>query len=216
MNRIRNALAATAALAVVLGLAGLHVKRPRAPHVPHVPHAPRKKGGSGADAPTRHRTTRTPVHPPMSKVHKAARAKAVSEGRVKVHADGSLRTKDGKYAGSDGRVRSGEAAENRVLDRLGRRHETAPKGPGAAVPSGIKGEVLSGPNKGKFDVPPGTQRFYDGFVKIGDKWYGVETKSGSAKRTPQQRAIDDWLNKPGNKLTTSDGREIHGVITYNE
>lgn len=203
----------TLALAVLLGLSGLHIKRPKAPHVPHVP---RRKGGSGVDPPSRRRTTGTPVHPPIAHAQKAARTKAIRDGRVKVHTDGSLRTKDGKYAGLDGKSRSGEAAENRVLRRLGRKFETAPKGPGAGVPDGIKGEVLSGPNKGKFDVPPGTQRFYDGFVQQNGKWYGVETKSGSAKRTPQQRAIDDWLNKPGNKLTTSDGREIHGVITFED
>lgn len=55
-------------------------------------------------------------------------------------------------------------------------------------------------------------RKYDGTVQINGQWYGIETKGGEAKRTPQQKAFDDWLNEPGNTVTTKDGRTLVGVF----
>ncbi|UWM49135.1 polymorphic toxin-type HINT domain-containing protein [Streptomyces carpaticus] len=61
-------------------------------------------------------------------------------------------------------------------------------------------------------VAPGLRvRKYDGTVQIDGQWYGIEVKGGSANKTPQQREFDDWLNTPGNTVTTSDGRTLVGV-----
>ena len=54
-------------------------------------------------------------------------------------------------------------------------------------------------------------RKYDGTVEINGQWYGIEVKGGTAKKNPQQRQFDDWLNTPGNTVTTSDGRTLVGV-----
>ncbi|WP_173060824.1 hypothetical protein [Phytohabitans houttuyneae] len=46
-------------------------------------------------------------------------------------------------------------------------------------------------------------------------WRRIETKGGldsPARRSPSQRAFDDWLNTPGNTVTTADGRTLVGVV----
>ena len=55
-------------------------------------------------------------------------------------------------------------------------------------------------------------RRYDGTVEIDGKWYGIETKGGTAKRSPSQREFDNWLNAPGNSVKTKDGRTLVGVF----
>lgn len=55
-------------------------------------------------------------------------------------------------------------------------------------------------------------RKYDGTVEIDGLWYGIETKGGSASRSPQQAAFDAWLNTPGNTVMTPDGRTLVGVF----
>ena len=55
-------------------------------------------------------------------------------------------------------------------------------------------------------------RIYDGTVQIDGKWYGVETKGGTASKDAHQRAFDAWLNAPGNTVRTRDGRTLEGVI----
>ncbi|WP_405623976.1 DUF6531 domain-containing protein [Streptomyces sp. NBC_00076] len=55
-------------------------------------------------------------------------------------------------------------------------------------------------------------RKYDGLVKINGRWYGIETKGGNGKRNPDQKKFDDWLNQPGNTVTTKDGKTLVGVF----
>ena len=55
-------------------------------------------------------------------------------------------------------------------------------------------------------------RIYDGTVQIDGKWYGVETKGGTAGKDAHQRAFDAWLNTPGNTVRTRDGRTLEGVV----
>jgi hypothetical protein len=64
------------------------------------------------------------------------------------------------------------------------------------------------------EIPAGTVRRYDGAVKRGGQWFGIEVKGGTATKTPEQRTIDDWLKKPGNTLTTPDGKILVGVIEF--
>jgi hypothetical protein len=140
---------------------------------------------------------------------------------TKRHADGSIRTSDGKYAGSDGTNRSGAQAEADAIKKLeDDGFEVDPKQQYTRTPEDITGtwgrsftrkdgtQVTKGD---EFTVPAGTIRRYDGAVNINGEWKGVETKSGGATRTPEQRAIDTWLRQSGNSLTTSDGRVLTGV-----
>ncbi|RRR99501.1 hypothetical protein [Glycomyces terrestris] len=214
---MRTAIATAVRTALVLGvlvsLTGLHRRK-------------RPRGGGGGDSPRRSHgdgpaaKKRRVYTPPKGKVgaemrSRTAQAKKARPANATKGPDGHYRTPDGKYAGSDGRQQDGAGAERRVIDRIKDRYEDhAYRGPAAATTKPLTGEIKSGPNKGPFDIPAGTPRYYDGFVKRNGKWYGVETKSGSAKRTPQQRAIDEWLNQPGNTMTTSDGKVLHGVITF--
>jgi hypothetical protein len=151
------------------------------------------------------------------------------KGNLKSHPDGSLRDAQGKYAGTDGTNRSGKQAEHDAIKQLedqgfdvdyGQQRVTTPTDiTGKWERTFTRREV--GPdgtvtetrfNKGdEFTVPAGTVRNYDGAVKIGDTWKGVETKFGTASRTPQQRAIDTWLNQGGNSMTTGNGRVLEGV-----
>ncbi|ULR56084.1 DUF6531 domain-containing protein [Streptomyces deccanensis] len=55
-------------------------------------------------------------------------------------------------------------------------------------------------------------RKFDGLINISGHWYGIETKGGSAKRNPDQKKFDDWLNLPGNTVTTKDGLVLEGVF----
>jgi RHS repeat-associated protein len=55
-------------------------------------------------------------------------------------------------------------------------------------------------------------RKYDGLIKINGRWYGIETKGGNGKRNPDQKKFDDWLNQPGNTVTTKDGKTLVGVF----
>ncbi|WP_371778487.1 polymorphic toxin-type HINT domain-containing protein [Streptosporangium subroseum] len=107
---------------------------------------------------------------------------------------GAPRSSDGKFSKRNGEPgRDGAADEKNAWDNLEtdgavvRRNETAVSAPGLPV------------------------RKYDGTVQIDGKWYGIEVKGGTAKKTPQQREFDNWLNKPGNTVTTADGRTLVGV-----
>jgi hypothetical protein len=132
---------------------------------------------------------------------------------VKKHPDGSLRTPDGKFAGSDGTSRSGAEAEAAVHDgyrKLG--YEVDERQQYTMTPVAITGEVKSGKRKGSLTLPPGTVRKYDGAVKMLDgNWYGIETKGGTASKSPEQRLIDAWLDKPGNSLSATSGKTLVGV-----
>ena len=55
-------------------------------------------------------------------------------------------------------------------------------------------------------------RKFDGLVNMNGHWYGIETKGGSAKRNPDQKKFDDWLNLPGNTVNTKDGLVLEGVF----
>ncbi|BCY11084.1 LamG-like jellyroll fold domain-containing protein [Actinoplanes sp. L3-i22] len=55
-------------------------------------------------------------------------------------------------------------------------------------------------------------RKYDGLVEIEGQWLGIETKGATGKRNPHQQAFDDWLNEPGNTVTTKDGKTIVGTF----
>jgi hypothetical protein len=55
-------------------------------------------------------------------------------------------------------------------------------------------------------------RIYDGAVKVDGRWFGVETKGGKSPLTPQQKTFDDWLNTPGNSVTTLDGVKLEGTF----
>ncbi|MFF7473474.1 DUF6531 domain-containing protein [Streptomyces sp. NPDC008092] len=61
-------------------------------------------------------------------------------------------------------------------------------------------------------VPGFKVRKFDGLVKINGQWYGIETKGATAKRNPDQKKFDDWLNTPGNTVTTKDGIKLVGVF----
>ncbi|GAA4365068.1 hypothetical protein GCM10023088_10060 [Actinomadura verrucosospora] len=61
-------------------------------------------------------------------------------------------------------------------------------------------------------VPGFRPRKYDGTVQINGNWYGIEVKGATAKRSKPQRSFDDWLNAPGNMVTTKDGRTLVGVF----
>lgn len=142
-------------------------------------------------------------------------AAAARPKNAKQYPGGHYRTPDGKYAGSDGRQQDGSKYEDQVIDHNKHKYEDhAYKGPASKTTEDITATVHSGPRKGEIVIPAGTPRYYDGFLMRNGKWYGVETKSGSASKTPEQRAIDAWLNQPGNTLTTTDGKVLHGVITF--
>jgi hypothetical protein len=107
---------------------------------------------------------------------------------------GAPRSADGKFSKRNGEPgRDGAADEANAWDQLEMdgavvmRNETAVSAPGMRV------------------------RKYDGTVEINGQWYGIEVKGGTAKKNPQQRQFDDWLNTPGNTVTTSDGRTLVGV-----
>ncbi|MFK0252165.1 ricin-type beta-trefoil lectin domain protein [Streptomyces sp. NPDC090445] len=109
-------------------------------------------------------------------------------------AGGAPRSADGKFSKRNGEPgRDGAADEANAWDQLEMdgavvmRNETAVSAPGMRV------------------------RKYDGTVEINGQWYGIEVKGGTAKKNPQQREFDDWLNTPGNTVTTSDGRTLVGV-----
>lgn len=138
------------------------------------------------------------------------------KGGIKKHGDGSLRTSDGKYAGTDGTNRSGKSGEDLIHQRLKNRGlKVDTRQQTVHIPVEIKGVTKSGPKKGPFTIPAGKDRRYDGAVQMPDgKWYGIETKSGGSPITPRQRAIDEWLNTPGNTMTTTDGKVLHGVKNF--
>ncbi|MFG2677709.1 polymorphic toxin-type HINT domain-containing protein [Streptomyces sp. NPDC048392] len=107
---------------------------------------------------------------------------------------GAPRSADGKFSKRNGEPgRDGAADEANAWDQLEMdgavvmRSETAVSAPGMRV------------------------RKYDGTVEINGQWYGIEVKGGTAKKNPQQRQFDDWLNTPGNAVATSDGRTLVGV-----
>ena len=142
-------------------------------------------------------------------------------GGSRRHPDGAYRTADGKYAGIHGPSRSGADAEAEAHNRFRRRnYEVDERQQYTATTETITGTILSGPRQGPLTLPAGAVRKYDGAVKIRGKWYGIETKGGSASKTPEQRAIDEWLKRPGNSLTTADGKVLEGVqevrIKYTE
>jgi RHS repeat-associated protein len=105
------------------------------------------------------------------------------------------RTADGKYAPRDGQPgRDGAPDEAAAWDQL-------------TVDGAIVSRVET-----PVSVPGLGGRKYDGTVQIYGQWYGIEVKGGTAKRSPSQRAIDGWLNTPGNTVRTSDGRTLVGVF----
>lgn len=55
-------------------------------------------------------------------------------------------------------------------------------------------------------------RKYDGLINLDGHWYGIETKGDTARRSAAQKKFDDWLNLPGNTVTTKDGLVLEGVF----
>ncbi|MEV6631570.1 polymorphic toxin-type HINT domain-containing protein [Actinoplanes sp. NPDC051470] len=108
---------------------------------------------------------------------------------------GAPRSVDGKFAKRNGEPgRDGAADEVTAWEHL--------EMDGAIVHRGETGVSVRGVGVRK----------YDGTVQIDGQWYGIETKGGSAKRSPSQRAFDSWLNTPGNTVATKDGRTLVGVF----
>ncbi|MEU9839389.1 RHS repeat-associated core domain-containing protein [Actinomadura sp. NPDC048032] len=109
--------------------------------------------------------------------------------------EGVPRTADGKYAKRNGEPgRDGAKEEKLAWDQL--------ELDGATV---IRKET-------PVFVPGFRPRKYDGTVQINGNWYGIEVKGATAKRSKPQRSFDDWLNTPGNTVTTKDGRTLVGVF----
>ncbi|MET9959436.1 ricin-type beta-trefoil lectin domain protein [Streptomyces sp. NPDC006326] len=105
------------------------------------------------------------------------------------------RTPDGKFSKRNGEPGTdGSLDERTVLDQL--------ELDGAPV---IRGQVYA-------RVPGFPLRKYDGAVQIDGRWLGVETKGGTSPLTPPQRAFDNWLNTPGNSVTTSGGITLEGTF----
>jgi hypothetical protein len=130
-------------------------------------------------------------------------------------ADGAYRTAEGKYAGAHGSSRSGSEAEAKIhsnLKAMGR--DVDERQQYTRTPVAIKGMIKSGPRAGVLEIPAGTVRRYDGAVQRGGQWYGIEVKGGTATKTPEQRIIDNWLKRPGNTLTTPDGKTLVGVLEF--
>ena len=100
--------------------------------------------------------------------------------------DGSIRDAAGHFASSNG-ARVGAAAEKKVMDDLA-----------AAGHKVIRSQVATrGVVNGKNQL-----RYYDCAIDLGNgEIIGIEVKSGTATRTPAQRAFDDWV-QAGNKPTT--------------
>ncbi|MDX3747108.1 hypothetical protein PV734_10955, partial [Streptomyces sp. AK08-02] len=119
------------------------------------------------------------------------------ESETSILESGGIAPRDakGKYAprdGEEGRDGSNDELttwENLMLDGATViRREVAVKAPGFKV------------------------RKYDGLVGFNGHWYGIETKGASARRNPDQKKFDDWLNLPGNTVTTKDGIKLEGVF----
>ncbi|WP_282204000.1 polymorphic toxin-type HINT domain-containing protein [Kitasatospora fiedleri] len=105
------------------------------------------------------------------------------------------RTPDGKFSKRNGEPGTdGSLDERTVLDQL--------ELDGAPV---IRGQVYA-------RVPGFPLRKYDGAVQIDGRWLGVETKGGTSPLTPPQRVFDNWLNTPGNSVTTSGGITLEGTF----
>ncbi|MFF7646727.1 RHS repeat-associated core domain-containing protein [Streptomyces canus] len=105
------------------------------------------------------------------------------------------RTADGKFAKRNGeKGTDGSLDERTVMDQL--------ELDGAPI---VRGQVYA-------RVPGFPLRKYDGAVQIGGRWLGVEVKGGSSPLTPPQRTFDDWLNKPGNTVTTTGGLTLEGTF----
>jgi hypothetical protein len=108
---------------------------------------------------------------------------------------GAPRSADGKFANRNGEPgRDGAADEVTAWEHLE-----------------LDGAIVSRGETG-VSVPGVGVRKYDGTVQIDGQWYGIETKGGSAKRSPSQRTFDNWLNTPGNSVGTKDGRTLVGVF----
>ncbi|MEV7238980.1 polymorphic toxin-type HINT domain-containing protein [Streptomyces sp. NPDC051020] len=105
------------------------------------------------------------------------------------------RTSDGKFAKRNGEPGTdGSLDERTVMDQL--------ELDGAPI---VRGQVYA-------RVPGFPLRKYDGAVQIDGRWLGVEVKGGSSPLTPPQRTFDDWLNTPGNTVTTSGGITLEGTF----
>ncbi|MGW5611640.1 polymorphic toxin-type HINT domain-containing protein [Streptomyces sp. NPDC003753] len=105
------------------------------------------------------------------------------------------RTSDGKFAKRNGEPGTdGSLDERTVMDQL--------ELDGAPI---IRGQVYA-------RVPGFPLRKYDGAVQIDGRWLGVEVKGGSSPLTPPQRTFDDWLNTPGNTVTTTGGITLEGTF----
>ncbi|MCD9875371.1 RHS repeat-associated core domain-containing protein [Streptomyces sp. NR30] len=105
------------------------------------------------------------------------------------------RTADGKFAKRNGEPGTdGSLDERTVMDQL--------ELDGAPI---VRGQVYA-------RVPGFPLRKYDGAVQIDGHWLGVEVKGGSSPLTPPQREFDNWLNTPGNTVTTSGGLTLEGTF----
>jgi RHS repeat-associated protein len=113
------------------------------------------------------------------------------------HADGSIRTADGKFAKSSGK-RPGSEAERDAWDSL----ELA----GLDV---VRKPVAVRGNGGKL-------RIFDGAIRQANgDLVGIEVKFGGARRSSAQRAFDGWLSGSGNSATgvgQSAGQRVVGVF----
>ncbi|MFD3682358.1 polymorphic toxin-type HINT domain-containing protein [Streptomyces sp. NPDC058613] len=105
------------------------------------------------------------------------------------------RTPDGKFSKRNGEPGTdGSLDERTVMDQL--------ELDGAPI---FRGQVHA-----RVDDFP--LRKYDGAVQIDGRWLGVETKGGTSPLPPPQRRFDDWLNTPGNSVTTSGGMTLEGTF----
>jgi hypothetical protein len=105
------------------------------------------------------------------------------------------RRPDGKFAKRNGEKGADGALDERtVMDQL--------ELDGAPI---IRGQVYARAQ----GLP---LRKYDGAVMVDGRWLGVETKGGKSPLTPPQKKFDEWLNKPGNSVTTKDGVTLEGTF----
>lgn len=133
--------------------------------------------------------------------HYAARDAALGES-VNRRVGEQTRTPDGKYARSDGTTSSsGSNAERTVWDQI-------EQSQGWTV---IRGRVYTADKEGNIRVYDGVARSPDG------KNYGIETKGGTARRTPEQREFDNNV-KSGESNPVGVGKhkglKIDGVMDF--
>lgn len=117
-------------------------------------------------------------------------AVGAAEGEASVVFNNRWRTADGKFASPLGTGRAGVNAETAVWDAVDAK-------PGWSV---VRGKVAVRDASGQL-------RYYDGAaISPRGRVIGLETKSGTAVRTPEQRLFDSTLNSNPSNVATGVGQ----------